>query len=304
MRREWVLVMAVMAVGCLGVSFLGADFPTDTDANQVFLPIAVAKRKYAFLVAGHTYGATGVDNPGVHPPFKSFFPHINSLGLDFGVFTGDIVIYGTANDWDEVEADLDELNMPVHFAVGNHDMTGRDLFVSRYGPTYYSFESHSDLFVVLDSELDQCSIVGDQLTFLENTLDSTQAQNVFIFVHKVLWVAEGTPYYALRDKINGPGGYDFQSNFWPRIVPLLRDLDARVYVIAGDVGVGWAMALFYDEYENIRFVASGMGGAEEENFLVFHVRGGDVHITAYRLDSQLLNLGTVEAYNLAYYAQP
>jgi len=301
MKREWVLVMAV---GCLVVSFFGADFPTDADANQVFLPIAIGEKRYAFLVAGHTYGATGVNNPGVHPPFKSLFPHINSLGLDFGVFTGDIVIHSTASDWDEVEADLDELKMPVHFAVGNHDMTNRDLFVSRYGPTYYGFETHTDLFVVLDSELDECSIVGDQLTFLESTLDSTLAQNVFIFVHKVLWVAEGTPYYVLRDRVNGPKEYDFRSNFWTAIIPMLQELEAQVYVIAGDVGVSWAMSLFYDEYENIRFVASGMGGAEEENFTVFHVRGESVQITAYRLDGQPLKLGAVQAYDLSYYAQP
>jgi len=301
MKRKWLLAVAA---GCLVVSFLGAGFSTDADANQVFLPIAIVEKRYAFLVAGHTYGATGVDNPGVHPPFKSFFPYINSLGLDFGVFTGDIVIYGTTSDWDEVDADLAELNIPVHFAAGNHDMTNRDLFVSRYGPTYYSFESHADLFVVLDSEVDQCSIVGDQLTFLENALSSTQAENVFIFVHKVLWVGEDTPYYALRDRVNGPGNYDFQSNFWPRIVPMLRDLDAQVYVVAGDVGVSWAMSLFHDQYENIRFVASGMGGAEEENFLAFDVRGGSVHITAYRLDGQPLKLGTIEAYDLEHYAQP
>jgi hypothetical protein len=46
-----------------------------------------------------------------------------------------------------------------------------------------------------------------------------------------------------------------------------------------------------------------MGGSEEENFLVFDVHGKDVLITAHRLDGQPLNLGEVEAYNLAYYGR-
>jgi len=267
-----------------------------------------AGKQYAFFVAGHTYGETGVNNPGVHPPFRGFFPRLNAMGLDFGVFTGDIVIAGTPTNWDEVDADLAELHVPVYFAVGNHDMTDRELFVSRYGPTYYSFEHRDDLFIVLDSELDRCNIVGDQLRFLRGTLDSTRAENIFMFVHKVLWVAEGTPYYTLRDRINaGPGvaaGCDTQFNFWTEIVPMLQELDAAVYVVAGDVGVAWAMPLFYDEYENIHFVASGMGGATEENFLVFDVQDENVQITAYRLDGQPLRLGSVEAYNLEYYTHP
>jgi hypothetical protein len=198
--------------------------------------------------------------------------------------------------------------MPVYFAVGNHDMENRGLFVSRYGPTYFSFDESGDLFVILDGELDNCSIVGKQMEFLRETIGSTQADNVFVFAHKVLWVVEGTPYYkALRYEVNvnpeNPDGCNLKSNFWTEVVPLLQEAaDAQIYVVAGDVGCEWAMSLFYDEYENIHFIASGMGGSEEENFLVFDVHGKDVSITAHRLDGQPLKLGTVEAYNLAHFA--
>jgi hypothetical protein len=293
-------LIAVVATICVFVCSCQSSGPALAPHNE---------GSYSFFVAGHTYGVNGVNNAGVHPPFKEFFAQLNSLDLDFGVFTGDTVYASTPTDWDEIDEDLEDLNVPVRFAVGNHDMQNRELFVSRYGSTYYSFENSGDLFIVLDSELDRCNITGDQLRFLREALDTTRGRNNFIFVHKVLWVAEGTPYYdALRHEINaGPGiaaGCDSEFNFWTEIVPMLQGLDAPVYIVAGDVGCDWAMSLFYDEFENLHFIASGMGGAEEENFLVFDVQDGNVQITAYRLDGQPLKLGAVEAYNLEYYTQP
>ena len=267
----------------------------------IFLPMVVKADRYSFLVAGHTYGVPGVDSLGLHPPFRALFPQVNANHLSFGVFTGDIVTEGTAERWDEVDAELAELLFPVHFGVGNHDVSNRALFVSRYGPTYYSFTYHEDLFIVLDGELDVCNISGEQMVFLREELNGSEARNVFVFVHKLLWVVEGTPYYVLRAGLNGPGGYDFQGNFWTDVEPLLSGLDAQVYIVAGDVGVPWAMPLFHEGYENIHLVASGMGGSEEENFLIFEVDSSSVQIHAWRLDGQPLNRGTIEAYDLAYY---
>ncbi len=273
------------------------------DDYILFLPF-VAKAEtpaYSFLVAGHTYGKPGVNNPGLHPPFKTLISQINAQSLDWGMLTGDIVIGSTATEWDEVDADLAQLNLPVHFTVGNHDISNRDLFVSRYGPTYYSFDYKGDLFITLDSELDPCNISGEQITFLQNTLNATSARNIFIFVHKLIWIVEDTPYYVLRNQINGPSGYNFHNNFWSELEPLLRDLDAQVYIIAGDVGVSWAMPLFYENYENIHLLASGMGGSEEENFLIFDVDEQGVQVQAQRLDGQALDRENIENYNLTYY---
>jgi len=285
------------------ILFQGSVLAQEGGSTQsVFLPLVFKPYHYSFFVAGHTYGRPGVDNPGVHPPFKDHFPFIKASGTGFGIFTGDIVDYGTAADWCEIDADIAELGIPVHFVVGNHDMTDRNLFVDRYGPTYYSFRHAGDLFIVLDGELDHCHINGDQLIFLQGALESDPLPNtVFIFVHKLIWVVEKTPYYPLINKVNGIGGYDFESNFWTDVAPLLYALDVPVYIVAGDVGTSRAMPLFWNVDKNIHFVASGMGGNVEENFLLFDVVGSKVSIEAYRLDNQPLRLGAVEAYNLAHY---
>jgi hypothetical protein len=267
------------------------------------LPSTTSAEGYSFFVAGHVYGTPGVNNPGVHPPFKEYFPELNARRSDFGFFTGDIVISSTPADWDEIDADLAELTTPVHFVVGNHDISNRQLFESRYGPTYYSFEHEGDLFVVLDSELDPCNISGEQMAFLEDALRSADARTVFVLVHRLIWVTEDTPYYTLRTGLNSAKGYNFQGNFWSEVAPLLHDLEAEVYVIAGDVGVTWAMSLFSEQDGNIHLIASGMGGAEEENYLLFQVRSDGVEIQVQRLDGQPLKRETIVAYSLAAFDQ-
>lgn len=303
-RRALWLLGACLAVGFVGFAGLWlAKLLPDLSGEQRPPVSSADPERYSFFVAGHVYGTPGVNNPGVHPPFKARFPEINSQGTDLGFWTGDTVITSTPTDWDEIDADLAAITAPTHLIVGNHDMTNRELFVSRYGPTYYSFEHQGDLFIALDSELDPSNISGEQMTFLRDAVRSTTAQNIFILVHRLLWVSEGTPYYKLKSGLNSAKGYNFRANFWTEVEPLLRTLDAQVYVIAGDVGVTWAMSLFYEHYDNMHLVASGMGGSEEENYLIFTVGPDGVQVQAQRLDGQPLNRGAVTAYNLAAYGQ-
>ena len=257
---------------------------------------------YSFFIAGHTYGTPGADNIGVHPPFKNKFDLIQSDGhIDFGVLTGDIVITGTEQNWNEVDNDIIDLGLPVYFAAGNHDMTDRVLFESRYGQTYYSFVHQSDLFIVLDPNLDEWNISDNQLQFLENALNS-EAQNVnniFVFFHQVLWWEPDNIYQNVT--LNSLAGRADTINFWNEIEPLFNGLPKPVHMFAGDVGAfNTGSEFMYHKYENITLIASGMGGNVRDNFIII-----DVHEDAsvsYRLIAlnapDISALGDLEDYTL------
>jgi len=257
---------------------------------------------YSFFIAGHTYGTPGVDNDGLHPAFKNKFDLIQSDGhIDFGVLTGDIVITGTEQNWNEVDNDIIDLGLPVYFAAGNHDITDRVLFESRYGQTYYSFVHQSDLFIVLDPNLDEWNISGNQLQFLENALNS-EAQNVnniFVFFHQVLWWEPDNIYQNVT--LNSLAGRADTINFWNEIEPLFNGLSKPVHMFAGDVGAYYTGSEFmYHQYENITLIASGMGGNVRDNFIII-----DVHEDAsvsYRLIAlnapDISALGDLEDYTL------
>ncbi|MBA3852989.1 MAG: hypothetical protein C0503_01160 [Gemmatimonas sp.] len=58
-------------------------------------------------------------------------------------------------EWDDFDARARAMPAPFFRVGGNHDLTGdelRDVWRSRYGPTYYSFVYKDALFLVLDTE--------------------------------------------------------------------------------------------------------------------------------------------------------
>lgn len=230
--------------------------------------------RYSFFVAGHVYGKPGVDNEGLHPPFEQSCKELVSQNdIEFGILTGDVVWQSTKENWDSVNDFLSEINTPVYIAVGNHDIADRELYQSRYGRTYFSFETKGDLFIVLDPNLDHWNISGDQLAFLKQTLSQRRPsdKNVFLFFHQVLWQSGGAPYDTVS--VNSLEGKGKTVNFWSELVPLLTNLPNNVYCFAGDVGaIGQIPGYSNLKHRNISLIASGMGSGYDDNYLLVQVR--------------------------------
>jgi hypothetical protein len=234
----------------------------------------VGDEPYSFFIAGHTYGKAGVNKVGLDPPFKAQFDSIKQQkNIELGVLTGDIVSpHPSLQDWIEVDADVASLGMPVYFAVGNHDMENRSVYEERYNKTYYSFVHKSDLFIVIDPNIDAWNIGGAQLDFLKETLKENKEKihNVYVFFHQLLWIQKGTKYEHIHP--NSLSGRAAEINFWTEVEPLFHQLSKPVFMFAGDLGGGtWADNFYYDQYDNITFMASGMGDGEGDNYVILNV---------------------------------
>ena len=231
---------------------------------------------YSFFVAGHVYGKPSdlykpdqVHVGGLHPPFKAQLEFLrNYPNLQFGVLTGDIVKSAIEKNWNIVDSELAGLDCPIYFAVGNHDMSDRELFEHRYGPTYFSFLHDADLFIVLDPNLDHWNISGEQLAFLRTALDQNKkAEHIFIFAHQLLWWTGDNNYRRVRP--NSTDGRADSTNFWSEVEPLLKSAGKEVYLFGGDIGAHPGDESFmYDQYANLHFIASGMGGGLRDNFVI------------------------------------
>jgi len=264
-------------------------------------PPAPVVRDYSFFVAGHTYGQPGVDNNGLHPPFQDKFDLINERKAEMGFLTGDIVIQGSEKNWDEVDSVLNFLDDTTYFAAGNHDLTDRNLFESRYGNTYFDFTYKEDLFIILDPNIDQWNISGDQLIFLKDVINSKAAvsENIFVFFHQLLWWDKNNIYQNI--KLNSKEGRADSINFWTEVEPMFNGLSNQVYMFAGDVGAGnWSDNFMYDHYDNITFVASGMGEGDGDNFVFVMVDDdGNVSFELIAINGDDIHaLGKLEDYIL------
>ncbi len=269
--------------------------------DSVYLPDS----SYAFIVAGHAYGAHSGGNLGLHPAF------LNSLdaGFDsntaFFVFTGDIVNQSIPESWQQVENELAAYGLPSYYVMGNHDDNdiGWQVFEEKHGGTFYSFCSQSELFIVLNSTDPGRSISSDQIDFLDEQINQAgdTIRNIFIFFHEVLWNSH-EKYIAVR--ANSRSRYDQivgYSNYWEEIHPILSGKpDKNFFVLAGDVGGNPdAIATFYDTWDHITLIASGMGEVPDENYLLIHVHTQD------SIGFELVPLNTeMKLSDISYYSVP
>ena len=259
---------------------------------------------YAFIVAGHAYGSHDGGNLGLHPALLN---RLNS-GFDpntaFMIFTGDIVNQSTSESWQQVEDELTSYALPYYYVMGNHDANavGWQVFENKFGGTFYTFRSQTELFIVLNSTEEQRSISSGQLEFLQTQIDlaGDTLQNIFIFFHEVLWNSN-EKYLGVRS--NSRSRYDQivnYSNYWEEVhLKLLAKSEKNFYVITGDVGGNPdAIAAFYDKWDNIVLISSGMGEVFDENYLLVHVFSKDsVEFELVPLNSTL-NLDEIEYYSV------
>ena len=258
--------------------------------------------QYSFFVAGHTYGNPMVPSTGIYPTFVDKFNIINEDANQlFGFFTGDITRQGREEQWEYVDSDIVKINVPVNYIVGNHDSYHRDVFIERYGNTYSSFISNDDLFIILDPNLDDWNISGEQLSFLDSVVlvNKNSVDNIFVFFHQLLWWSPDNIFKNV--KLNSTEGRDSVLNFWTDVEPIFNSISNNVVMFAGDLGALWGSSNYmYYKYDNITFVASGMGDGNGDNFIIVEVfEDKSINFRLIAINGNDINaLGDLEEYEL------
>lgn len=261
---------------------------------------------YTYFVAGHTYGNRKDTALGFHPPFKAQFPLIQSSpGMKFGLLTGDMVLKSEPESWDKIDAEINQLNMPVYFVPGNHDVTDRALYESRYlnsgtAKTYYSFTYRNDLFLVLDANIDPWNISGAQLDYLKQQLNTAAFfDHIFIFTHQLIWWSGDNAFNHIIP--NAPiASIPASLNYWTDVEPVLRSLSNPVFLFAGDLCANEnATPYLYYKEDNIRYIAGGMGNYIADNILLVHIMNdGAIDFELIALQGELHRFGKLEDFIL------
>jgi hypothetical protein len=234
--------------------------------------------KYSFFVAGHTYGSPMQTNIGLYPPFKELTESINeNSDYELGVFTGDIVRTPDIEHWTEAINDINNFNVPIHIARGNHD--GTAIFDSLFHKSYYTFNQYNDLFIILAPA--SWNIKGQQLDFLDSVLNVNQGKvkNTFIFAHELIW---WSPEKYPDVKVNYLPHYPGHTNYWEDVHPLFKKYNQTVYLFSGDVGCSDQVTPYtIKEKDNVKFFASGMGSGNEDNFIKVDILVNDSVLTEF-----------------------
>ncbi len=114
----------------------------------------------------------------------------------FLIHLGDMIPHPGEKEWQKFFENSKPINVPFFPVVGNHEVgatgTGEKLYRQQFlipgEKTYYAFRAGGILFVFLDSEKGRRRIIGEQLSWLEEILSSSEGRMKLVFIHRPLFL--------------------------------------------------------------------------------------------------------------------
>ncbi|MBX7093184.1 MAG: hypothetical protein K1X56_00560 [Flavobacteriales bacterium] len=281
------IVVSILAV------FVQVQFGFGHAMNGKSLP-TVTGDSFSFFVSGHFHGSS--NNTTGHPA-KTITSNLQKINADSSLFLihlGDFFL-DVKNDIPNYTSDiLNPLRIPLYNAVGNHDLSS-DVYQKNYGATWFSMVVGRWKFIILDTELNDGSIEGEQLDFLKSELNLADSlHGVFLFAHRLIWAEE---HPQLKDLFTDNTRGSHPSNYRKDILPLLEQLSAtkKVCFMGGSMG-NVPTSFFVHREGNIQYVATAIRDTPRDALLKVNIKGDQ-----YQLESFPLAMSP-EFYDLDYYA--
>ena len=254
------------------------------------------KEDYSFIFVGHIYGPLY--------PSSSFLESIPLFeGSEFVVLLGDTMRAAEEPYLNKFKEIINRITIPVFNAPGNHDMSNRSRYEKAFGEPYYTFSYNNEFFIILDTELHDGDIQGEQLKFLKDSiataLGDDTIKNVFIVSHKLIW-SKSDQFKIVYENVNSNAHYGSKSNFEEEVLPELNKLarEKKTYFFSGDIGGSDALLpLFYHEAD-ITYVATGLG-SRNDHIIRVNISGEQILFEAIPLGKNTTT--NIEKYNLEYW---
>lgn len=250
---------------------------------------------FSFIAGGHFYGNSS--NASGYPAgsILASIDTLNNLDASFMLCLGDLFMNIKTDITFYKKSFLSKLNFPLFNAVGNHDVDRAGTYQKEFGATYYSFIFNKNKFIILDSELNDGSISGEQLRFFEESIltkNEENIQNIFIASHRTIW--------AENDKeLEGVFKNNTQSligtNFETKIKPILAKSDKPIYWFSGSLGTAPASFFYHEKAPNLYYIATGVRNFKRDAILKVSLINGEVKFTPISLTGE--SLLPIEAYN-------
>ena len=268
------------------------------------LLVADSSHTYSFIVSGHFYGESSSKSTFPASTLLAGIDTLNSLKPSFLMSLGDMFIDVNEKYISNYNRSLfNKLEMPLFNAVGNHDIANGNYYEKVFGESYTVFSLQSELFIILNTELNDGSIKEEQLQFLGDVLrksNSEEFKNVFIFSHRPIW-SENNPTYAGLFEGNTRTAFG-ENNFDDEIKTLLTRISKKksVFWMSGSMADAPASFFYHQEPDSkITFIQTAIRDLPRDAVLQVNVEDGKVSFNGISLTGE--SLQPVESYDVNYW---
>lgn len=237
------------------------------------------------------------DRAGWHRPgvFEQALERLEALGPAFILSVGDVVDTGDWGEdpalfteealeerWAELGAMVESLPMPFFYVGGNNELRTEameEVWLRRFGRTYYHFVYRDALFVVLNSEdppgVGQGALGDAQLTWLREILaENADVRWTFLFLHKPMWQLPDHPDWAAVEEALGNRPRTAFAGHAHRY--LRSEVGDHVYYRLATTGGASALAGAAEgQFDHVVWVSFTDQGPRISNIMLDGIRGDD-----------------------------
>lgn len=180
-KRYFFLFFLIIIIVFSFLIFLPKPFPLLSGKLPHFNWLAQDKKEtksFSFVVAG--------DNHNNIEVYNKLIQKVNASRAVFLVDLGDITRVGGASEYNETRAALNNLKIPYHMVIGDHDIVGNgyEIWEEFFGPTYYSWDYGNGHFIALNDVVNKDGFSEEQLAWLERDLSRTAKEIKIVFLHR------------------------------------------------------------------------------------------------------------------------
>lgn len=206
---------------------------------------------FRFLIFGDSKLEVGVES-GNRRIFRHLISQARKEKADFALITGDVVAFDEDRHFTSAKRELSVLRMDYYVAPGNHDigLRGEDTFQRHFGPLYQSFTYQDSLFILLNTARGGITPSDPaQWTWLKEQLTASQAQDIFIVMHR-------PPFDPRPGEKQGFLDVREAALFNELLIRHREETGQRIWVIGGHIHTFWTQM-----QSGIRHLISAGGGA-------------------------------------------
>ncbi len=236
---------------------------------------------------------TGGRRPGI---FTSAIERINLLQPEFVVSVGDLIQGGTTDpgqwalEWSEFQSKVEQLDMPFFYCAGNHDISNLPMskeWHRKFGRSYYSFEYHNCLFLILNTEDvpergKPYQISAEQQAWAIDTLkNNADVRWTIVLLHKPTWTyPEADPatlgWQSIEDALQDRP-YTVFAGHKHAYAKYMRK-GREYYMLATTGGASKLTGLADGRFDHFVWVTMKDDGPVVANLLLDGVQDGDVRV--------------------------